>query len=78
MGKEARLIVIAGPTASGKSALALAAARRFGGTVINAADFTEAGATTGTYFQVTNTGDSADITLLNAWLAAGGNRITLI
>ena len=36
MGKEARLIVIAGPTASGKSALALAAARRFGGTVINA------------------------------------------
>ena len=49
-----------------------------GGTVINAADFTEAGATTGTYFQVTNTGGSADITLLNAWLAAGGNRITLI
>ena len=36
MGKEARLIVIAGPTASGKSALALAAARRFGGTIINA------------------------------------------
>ncbi len=30
------MIVIAGPTASGKSALALALARRFGGTVINA------------------------------------------
>ena len=49
-----------------------------GGTVITAADFTLAGATAGTYFQVTNTGGSADITLLNAWLAAGGNRITLI
>ena len=49
-----------------------------GGTVINAADFTLAGATAGTYTQVTNTGGSADITLLNAWLAAGGNRITLI
>ena len=36
MGKEARLIVIAGPTASGKSALALEVARRFGGTVVNA------------------------------------------
>jgi tRNA dimethylallyltransferase len=31
-----RLIIIAGPTASGKSALALALARRLGGTVINA------------------------------------------
>ena len=36
MGKKARLIVIAGPTASGKSALALDAARRFGGTIVNA------------------------------------------
>lgn len=32
----ARLLLILGPTASGKSALALAAAERFGGTVINA------------------------------------------
>src|SRR5271156_6990107 len=30
------LLVLAGPTASGKSALALALARRLGGTVINA------------------------------------------
>jgi tRNA dimethylallyltransferase len=30
------LIVVAGPTAAGKSALALALARRRGGTVINA------------------------------------------
>ena len=29
-------LIIAGPTASGKSALALALARRFGGTVVNA------------------------------------------
>jgi tRNA dimethylallyltransferase len=34
MGK--RLILVAGPTASGKSALALALARRLGGTIINA------------------------------------------
>lgn len=31
-----RIIVVAGPTASGKSALALALAERFGGTIINA------------------------------------------
>src|SRR5205807_8546142 len=31
-----KVIVIAGPTASGKSALALAVAQEFGGTVINA------------------------------------------
>ncbi|WP_287833274.1 tRNA (adenosine(37)-N6)-dimethylallyltransferase MiaA [Acidiphilium sp.] len=30
------LLIVAGPTASGKSALALAAAQRFGGTIINA------------------------------------------
>jgi tRNA dimethylallyltransferase len=33
---EPRTILIAGPTASGKSALALAVAERFGGTVVNA------------------------------------------
>ena len=31
-----RVILIAGPTASGKSALALAIARKFGGVVVNA------------------------------------------
>src|SRR5689334_8172907 len=31
-----RIVLLAGPTASGKSALALALAERFGGTVINA------------------------------------------
>ena len=37
MGREAsRVLVIAGPTASGKSSLALAVAERFGGVVINA------------------------------------------
>jgi tRNA dimethylallyltransferase len=34
--RERRLIIIAGPTASGKSALALALAMRLGGTIINA------------------------------------------
>jgi tRNA dimethylallyltransferase len=34
--RERRLIIVAGPTASGKSALALALAQRLGGTVINA------------------------------------------
>ncbi len=33
---ETRIILIAGPTASGKSALALALAERFGGIIINA------------------------------------------
>lgn len=36
MTEDRPLLVVAGPTASGKSALALALARRFGGTVINA------------------------------------------
>lgn len=36
MGAGATLVIIAGPTASGKSALALALARRLGGTIINA------------------------------------------
>jgi len=36
MNLDRPLLVVAGPTASGKSALALALARRFGGTVINA------------------------------------------
>jgi len=36
MTEDRSLLVVAGPTASGKSALALALARRFGGTVINA------------------------------------------
>jgi len=35
-GADARAVLIAGPTASGKSALALELARRLGGTVINA------------------------------------------
>src|SRR6185312_896927 len=35
-GGEAPVLVVAGPTASGKSALALAIAEAFGGTVINA------------------------------------------
>jgi tRNA dimethylallyltransferase len=35
-GARRRLIILAGPTASGKSALALALARRVGGTIINA------------------------------------------
>jgi tRNA dimethylallyltransferase len=34
--KQTRIVTVAGPTASGKSALALAIARRYGGTVINA------------------------------------------
>jgi tRNA dimethylallyltransferase len=34
--KNTRILVVGGPTASGKSALALALARRFGGVVINA------------------------------------------
>lgn len=36
MKRETRAVLIAGPTASGKSGLALALARRFGGVVINA------------------------------------------
>lgn len=36
MGHEARALLIAGPTASGKSALAMAIAEEFGGVVINA------------------------------------------
>jgi tRNA dimethylallyltransferase len=36
MSHEMKTVLIAGPTASGKSALALAVAERFGGTVINA------------------------------------------
>lgn len=36
LGKQTPVIVIGGPTASGKSALALAIAEEFGGTVINA------------------------------------------
>ncbi|MDD2877635.1 MAG: tRNA (adenosine(37)-N6)-dimethylallyltransferase MiaA [Acidiphilium sp.] len=36
LGPTKPLIIIAGPTASGKSALALDVARRFGGTIINA------------------------------------------
>lgn len=35
-GKTRPVIVLAGPTASGKSALALAAAKEFGGTIVNA------------------------------------------
>ncbi|MGH7153060.1 MAG: tRNA (adenosine(37)-N6)-dimethylallyltransferase, partial [Acetobacteraceae bacterium] len=34
--KNRRVLIVAGPTASGKSALALALAQQFGGTVINA------------------------------------------
>lgn len=36
MNEAPRIVVIAGPTASGKSALAMAVAARFGGTVVNA------------------------------------------
>jgi tRNA dimethylallyltransferase len=36
MSHEMRTVLIAGPTASGKSALALALAERFGGTIVNA------------------------------------------
>jgi tRNA dimethylallyltransferase len=36
MSHEKKMVLIAGPTASGKSALALALAERFGGTIINA------------------------------------------
>lgn len=36
LGKDSPVVVIGGPTASGKSALALAVAEAFGGTVINA------------------------------------------
>lgn len=36
MGARRRLVIVAGPTASGKSALAMALAGRLGGTVINA------------------------------------------
>ena len=35
-GARHKLLIVAGPTASGKSALALALARRLGGTIINA------------------------------------------
>ncbi len=35
MARRKRAVLIAGPTASGKSALALAAARERGGTVVN-------------------------------------------
>ena len=49
------------------------------GTIITGSDFTAAGAVIGTALtSVTNTGGNADITALNAWLSAGGNRITLI
>ncbi|MGH6674069.1 MAG: tRNA (adenosine(37)-N6)-dimethylallyltransferase MiaA [Xanthobacteraceae bacterium] len=36
MSKKPEIILIAGPTASGKSALALAVARKLGGTIVNA------------------------------------------
>ena len=36
MGENARAVLIAGPTASGKSALALAVAREIGGVIVNA------------------------------------------
>src|SRR5688572_10477988 len=36
MGSERRAVLIAGPTASGKSALALRIARETGGTIVNA------------------------------------------
>jgi len=49
------------------------------GTIITGSDFTAAGAVIGTALtSVTNTGSNADISVLNAWLAAGGNKITLI
>jgi hypothetical protein len=50
-----------------------------GTTTITAADFTAAGAVIGNNLSsVVNTGNNADIGVLNAWLAAGGNKITLI